>query len=285
MASRGNISSMETATHPMPGAPLAPSGRPPRRDLLIPMLEGTRRTFVPVRRTFVQKPKGTKGPRGSMLALLTRDGSTLDAYLLIHALASSSEPHHAGYPAATWAQLARLDEAATFDAAKSRWSKIVTKLTDLNLIARERKANEMQYLLLDESGNGQPYIRPKGAADGHWLRLPYGYWIDEYDAALSHAEKLMLLIALDQPVQFALPFNQAANWYGISESTARRGLRGLEDRGLLVKTSSFVASPKSPTGWAEEFRYELQAPFSRASIDGVQAASRAKVRFTEASDE
>ena len=46
----------------------------------------------------------------------------------------------------------------------------------------------------------------------------------------------MLVIALDQQDGFPLPFNQAANWYGVSESTARRGLRGLEARDLLSKT-------------------------------------------------
>ena len=278
----GNLIGMDKATRPHAGAKTAPQRRPPRRDLLIPMLEGTRRAFVPIRRGFIQKPRGTEGGRGSSLALLARDGFALDAYLLLHALASSSEPYVAAYPAATWVQIVRLDEAATFEAGKSRWSKVVTKLVSLRLLERERKGNEMQYKLLHEAGTGEEYTRPKKAGDGHWLRLPYSYWIDEYDASLSHPEKLMLLIALDQQDDFPLPLNQSANWYGVSESTARRGLRGLEARGLLSKTSSFVPSPRSPNGWAEEFRYTLQGPFSKKAIDDAQAASRKKVRFTEA---
>lgn len=272
---------MNKATRPQAGVKAAPQGRPPRRDLLIPMLEGTKRAFVPIRRGFIQKPRGAEGSRGSSLALLARDSFVLDAYLLIHALASSSEPYVAAYPAATWVQLVRLDEAATFEAGKSRWSKIVTKLASLHLIERERKGNEMQYKLLHEAGDGEAYTRPKGAGDGHWLRLPYFYWLDDFDSALSHPEKLMLLIALDQQDDFALPFNQAANWYGVSESTARRGLRGLESRDLLTKTSSFVPSPRSPNGWAEEFRYTLQGPFSKKAVEEAQAASRKKVRFSE----
>lgn len=243
------------------------------------MLEGTKRAFVPIRRTFIQKPPGTTGSRGALLALLSRDSFALDAYLLIHALASSSEPHVAAYPAATWVQLVRLDEAATFEAGKSRWSKIVTKLTSLQLIERQRKGNEMAYRLLDEAGTGDEYARPKNAKDGHWLRLPYSYWLDDFDKKLAHPEKLMLLIALDQTDSFVLPFNQAANWYGVSESTARRGLRGLEDKDLLTKTSSFVPSPRSPNGWAEEFRYTLLGPFSKKAVAEAQAASRKKVRF------
>lgn len=278
----GRLQSMNKATRPHAVAKAAPQGRPPRRDLLIPMLEGTKRAFVPIRRSFIQKPRGTEGSRGSSLALLARDSFALDAYLLIHALASSSEPHVAAYPAATWVQLVRLDEAATFEAGKSRWSKVITKLASLRLIERERKGNEMQYRLLHEAGTGEEYVRPKKSGDGHWLRLPYCYWLEGFDATLSHPEKLMLLIALDQQDNFALPFNRAANWYGVSESTARRGLRGLESRDLLAKTSSFVPSPRSPNGWAEEFRYLLRGPFSKKAIDEAQAASRKMVRFTEA---
>lgn len=134
---------MTSPTRPHFGALSAPTGRPPRSQLLIPMLEGTNRGFVPIRRSFLQLPPGTDGSRGAALARLARDGSALDAYLLIHALASSSEPYLAGYPAATWVQLTRLDEAATFNAAKSRWSKIVGKLNKVGLIERERRGNDM----------------------------------------------------------------------------------------------------------------------------------------------
>lgn len=274
---------MTPATRPSFGAPSAPTGRPPRNELLIPMLEGTNRGFVPVRRSFLQLPLGTIGPRGAALARLARDSSALDAYLLIHALASSSEPYLAGYPAATWVQLVRLDEGATFDAAKSRWSKVVGKLQKLSLIERERKGNDMQYRLLHESGDGTAYTRPKKTSQGNWLRLPYSYWLDGYDTALSHPEKLMLLIALDQQQKFILPFNQSANWYGVSEATARRGLRGLESRELLSSTSTFVASPRSPTGWAEQFRYTLLGQFSQAAVEKA-ASTRGKVLFKTKED-
>lgn len=248
------------------------------------MLEGTKRAFVPIRRSFIQKPPGAKGPRGAQLALLARDSVALDAYLLVHALASSSEPHVAAYPVATWVQLVRLDESATFEAGKSRWSKVVTRLSSLQLVERERKGNQMQYRLLHEAGSGDEYTRPRSANDGHWLRLPYSYWLNEFDEKLVHPEKLMLLIALDQTDDFVLPLNQSANWYGLSEATARRGLRGLEHRGLLTKTSSFVPSPASPTGWMEEFRYTLRGPFSKSAVDEAQAASRKTVNFTEAGE-
>ena len=66
------------------------------------------------------------------------------------------------------------------------------------------------------------------------------------------------------------------------QAPPRRGLRGLEARHLLSKTSSFVPSPRSPNGWAEEFRHTLQGPFSKTAVEEARAVSRKKARLTEA---
>ena len=257
---------MDKATLTMHTGDGAPVVRPRRRDLLASVLGGTKRSFVPVRQIFLQLPKKSGRSRGSVLALLTRPSPALDSYLLIHALASSSEPHVADYPAATWAQVARLDESASFESAKSHWSKVVAKLRALKLIESERKGNRVRYRLLNEAGGGEAYTRPKNSADGRWFRLPYSYWLDEFDKNLAHSEKLMLLISLSLSEYFILPINQVANWYGISEATARRGLRGLEGKGILARTVNHRVDPRSPTGWAEEFRYALQGSFSRKVV-------------------
>jgi hypothetical protein len=272
---------MTSTTRPTFGAAPAPSGRPPREAFLEQMLTGTKRGFVPIRRTFLQKPPGTKGSRGAQLAELTGNQSALDAYLLLHALASSSEPYQAEYPVATWVQLLRLDETATTSAASSRWSKVVTRLTDLHLVDRTRTGNHMQYVLLDECGDQSPYVRPRTAAQGLYFKLPYSYWADGYDITLTLPEKLMLLIGLDQRDGFKLPFNQAKAWYGVSENTARRGLRGLADRGLVTSESTHELSPKSPTGWAEIIRYTMTGPFSSKAI-AKAVKSRGKTVFTTA---
>ena len=257
---------MDKATPTMQAGDGAPVERPRRCDLLASVLDGTRRSFVPVRRIFLQLPKKSGESRGSVLASLTRPSAALDSYLLIHALASSSEPHVADYPAATWAQVARLDESASFESAKSHWSKVVAKLSALRLIESERKGNRVRYRLLNEAGGGEAYTRPKNSADGYWFRLPYSYWLDEFDKKLEHSEKLMLLISLSLPEVFSLPINQVFNWYGISEATARSGLRGLKDKGILTRTVNHRVDPRSPTGWAEEFRYALQGSFSRKVV-------------------
>lgn len=113
------------------------------------------------------------------------------------------------------------------------------------------RGNSMQYLLLNESGSKAAYTRPRKAADGNYFKLPYSYWADGYDVSLDQSERLMLLIGLDQQDGFALPLNQVRRWYGVSEGTARRGLRGLEARSLLMSTSMHVPSAMSPTGLVE----------------------------------
>lgn len=257
---------MTTATAaPARGVPTGPEHRPERLQLLAPMLAGTRRGGVPIRRAFLQAVEKHDGQRGGPLSRLVRDSNALDAYLLIHALASSSHPYDTWHPPETWAQVARLNEFVELDAAKSRWAKVVTKLVDLNLVRRKRVGNKQNYVLLNESGSTEPYTRPTKAADGNWFGLPHLYWTGEFDAQLSMPEKVMLLISLDQRDGFRLPPDRGLAWYGISESTVRRGLQGLVDRDILWRTTAHEADPKSPTGWKEVHRYTTIGDWSLAS--------------------
>lgn len=248
-------------------APLAP----PSRDLLLrDMLAQTGRLGVPVRRRFLQTltpdPNGmSAGPLSKMLR--ARDSSTLDAFLLIHAMASSSEPYDAFYFSNAWVRLMRFDQGAEPSAASSRWAKTITRLEKLKLVKRERHGNNMHYLLLDESGDGSEYSRPTKLAHGRWFSIPHEYWLDGYDSSLSTPEKVMLLIALDQPDGFNLPYERASRWYGLSASTTKRGLTGLVNRGIISVDSDWVVSGKSPTGWIEVRRYTTLGIWSKSSRD------------------
>jgi hypothetical protein len=266
------------------GTPTPPP-RPTRMELLKPMLEGTHRNGVPVRRAFLQTAKpGSDGSRAAKLARLTRDEKALDAYLLISALASSSEPYDTWFPASTWAQVARLDVAAEDDAAKAHWSKIVTKLATEKLIERKRVGNKMNYILLDEAGDGSPYARPVKLSDGAWFSIPHFYWTEEFDEQLTFPEKLMLLIALDQPDDFRMPTDQTKAWYGISESTSRRGFNGLVDRGILSQTSTQVADPKAPTGWKTVLRYTTLGPWALSARKTLMSTPRRSVTIEPAEE-
>ena len=230
------------------GGALEAHDLPPRADILQAMLDGTGRGGVPVRSVFVQlKEPDAGGKRHGLLAKFTTDARALDAYLLIHALASSKAPYSASYPALAWARAAGFDRDATSTSARQRWSKAVAKLSGLNLIDTAREGRQSVYTLQHESGNQEPYTRPKNIADGGWVTIPYAYWLEGYDEQLSLPEKLMLLISLDQKQHFELPTARTQEWYGISDSTSSRGFRGLVKRGILEADKRTTIDLQNPT--------------------------------------
>jgi hypothetical protein len=268
-----------TATSNATAKRRGPVPPPPSREMLLKdMISQTARHGVPIRRRLLQTDTAdASGGRAAPLAamLRTRDSSTLDAYLLIHAMASSSSPYRASYFSNSWVRLMRFDRDAEAAAASSRWSKVITRLEKLQLIKRQRNGNIMNYLLLDESGNGQPYERPTKLVHGRWFSIPHRYWLDGWDATLTTAEKVMLLIALDQPDGFQITYERFSDWYGISKSTAKRGLTGLIGHGILEVRDDFYLSGRSPTGWMEIRSYTTQGIWSKAARD-VAMKTKAK---------
>lgn len=242
------------------------------------MLTKSKRDAVPIRRAFLQRPPtDAPGGRGALLADLvrTRDASALDAYLLIRALASA-EPFEVQYPVLSWVRALGLENTASADAARAHWAKITARLVQLGLIRRDRRGNQMAYVVLREDGSGLEYTRPKSASDGHWFALPHAYWTEGLDQTLSLPEKALLLVALDQQEGFQLPTERTRAWYGLSTSTATRGLAGLRQRELLSYSSGWRLDLKSKTGWAEERHYTLLGAFSTDARAELRTAARTR---------
>lgn len=267
----GHDGLMQTATaalrKPTFGASVSgkkPGDLPDQDSLLASILDQSGRGGVPVRGIFVQlaEPDGS-GRRGSVLAefVRNRDAAALDAYLLIHA-AGSSEPWMVQYAIPVWVRALGLDQGAEPAAARGHWAKIASKLVRRQLIGRERRGNRVAYRLLDESGSGEPYTRPLKKSDGAWFSLPHVYWSSGHFRDFTLPEKAMLLIALDQKNGFPLPADRMPTWYGISPSTAKRGLSGLVSKGILTVDSNWRVDAKSATGWAEDRRYTTAGPYS-----------------------
>lgn len=255
----------------------APTSYPTRNDLLRTMLAATGRGGVPLRRAFVQSTElDADGTRRGPLAALISDPSTLDAYLLIHALASARTPYGARYQSAAWAIMAGYTAYSEMTGAKSRWSRSVTKLAQLGLIRREGSGRSVRYFLLHESGDGTAYTRPKTKDDDRWFTVPYSYWLDGWDEKLSAAEKFMLLIALSSKPNFELPYNRVPTWYGISESTAKRGLTKLADREkpVLLRYQRWVPDAASKTLWRTVTSYRLLGVWSGKSRAAVMRKER-----------
>lgn len=109
----------------------------------------------------------------------------------------------------------------------------------------------MSYILLREDGSGDDYFHPTETAHGHWFNLPHAYWRDEWDLKLEPAEKLMMLIALDQPEKFTISPQRSRVLRALGEH-GQRGYAGLVKRGILTREDRYAPNAKSPTGWRHD---------------------------------
>ncbi|TDD64789.1 hypothetical protein E1262_27260 [Jiangella aurantiaca] len=242
------------------------------------LLERTNRSSVPIRRTFVQAPRGAAARHG-MLSQFVRNGDrrALDAYLMILALTSSGGPLDDNWttthPIRAWARLFGTTLSAQENSASNAVSKILSRLEDRQLIGRERKGRErkIQIRLLREDGSGEPYTRPK-SADDRFLKLSHAYWLDGWIDKLSLPGLAMLLVALHERPRFQLPTEHVPAWYGWSADTAERGFDELRNHGLLGVTRRKRFEGGSPTGYVYVNTYELLRPF-RTADERLKASS------------
>ncbi len=227
-------------------------------DTIAALLDRSKRTDVPIRKTFVQQGTGKIRDRGPVATLCSHhDERGLDLYLLIHA-ATSAEPFDVVLPAPTWARAIGLSNTPS---ARSAVSKAITRLVDLDLVERGARAgNKSRIVLLDEGGHGDDYTHPAKSRD-RYLKLPHAYWTDGWHLKLTLPGKVMLLIALSLDDGFPLPIERARDWYGISPDTAQRGLAELETLDLLDVDVQYKPAPLAPEGYTQDRRFTLKAPF------------------------
>lgn len=220
---------------------------------------GSRRTFVPISRAFLQvpKPKGGPGPLSHFVS--SRRKRALDLYLLIHAVASSP-PYDATFPARVWAQAMGMTPS---NSASVQISTTLSWLESQWLIESTRVGQSRKITLLSDDGSGLPYRHPALDAPGEragYLKLPYDYWLERWHTSLDLAATAVLLIALSLPDRFLLPQKHAAEWYGVSRDTIQRGLKSLRDFGLLTYSSASKVAPSAPTGMTVDRIYSLTGP-------------------------
>ena len=235
-----------------------------QREAIQALLERSGRTFVPVRRELLQTREGRK--TGGPTSQLGKRETALDLYLLLHALASR-EPWDAALSARVWARLAGAPENASGTTLVSRqWS----WLEDQKLVRTSRTGRTRRVVLLREDGSGRPYTHPGAAtadtpAEGDYFRFPHAYWRSGWDARLSLAGKLVLLIACSLRDPFILPVEHAAQWYGVSANRVHRGLSELRTVGLLQMRVTSRPAPLTDRGVTFERHYTLRAPMRMIS--------------------
>jgi hypothetical protein len=251
------------------------------------LLKGFRRQFVPIRKSFVQQGKGKETKPGPLRHFVAgHDRRGLDAYLLLHAMASAS-PWNCDLPSGFWVRALGLVGVATngvdaFDNARPAVSKAMRRLVDRRLVTRMRVKGQSSLTLLCEDGSGSPYTHPFDTGE-QWLQLPHEYWYRRYYLSLSLRAKIMLLIALERPDNFTLPQNKALPWYGVSEDTAYRGFRELREAGLLHVRQDWVKNLRSDIGYTQQWIYSLKGAFSDS--ERKKASAQAKRDFVDGNRE
>jgi DNA-binding transcriptional ArsR family regulator len=220
---------------------------------------------APLRWIFVQQR--VQGPRRvapGPLAELVRRGreATLDQYLLLVAWASGGD-HDVHRSSLVWARALGIEAD---ELGSQRVSRNWRLLKEMGLVSTEKKGRQVNARLLLENGSGAPYRAPAR----NYLGLPFDYWYDQWHIRLDLAAKAMLLIALSLPDRFPLPTEHAPDWYGISRSTADRGLRTLRRNDLLTVVHEPFKSPLAPKGYTTRNVYTLQRPFGpRGYLSGA----------------
>jgi hypothetical protein len=191
-----------------------PEAEPPpkeRQETIEALLATSPRLAVPIRNCFVQQGQRGAARPGPLATFLTnRDERALDAYLLVHALASA-EPWNCDFPSGVWVRSLGLADDRNFNDARGTVSKIMRRLCDRKLLSRGRVRQRSSITLLCEDGSGNPYRHPYETGE-LWLKLPYTYWRDQHYIRLSLRAKTVLLIALSLPTTFYLPQDKAPSW-------------------------------------------------------------------------
>lgn len=233
------------------------------------LLQRARRDNTPILQDFVQTPRGGSSRHGPLAAFVTgRDLRGLQAYLLAVGIISNGDRDDGwstSLPIATWARALGLTRNATPASAATGVSKVFARLVDRKLIEKTRHGRERQIrvTLLREDGSGKPYSRPKGDAGNKFLQLPNTFWTEGWHEKLDLPATAMLLVALHAKPVFAMPTEHMPDWYGWSADTAERGLKALQDAGLLTKSSRWVKDAVSPIGAKNLTEYRLTGPFER----------------------
>ena len=260
-----------------------------RDELVDDFVKSARRRggAVPLRTSLVQSGAQSTPVHGPLHKLVrNHDERGLDLYLMLRAKASSDQVSGAWdvrHEASVWAS--GLGLPTPLDDGSAAVSKAWRRLANLGLIERSRQKRLSNITLLDESGDGSPYVYPSGKGAGRYFKLSEDFWTadERWYRTLSLSAKAMLLVSSSLKPGFVLPLEQAPKWYGISPATAAIGFNELSARGLLDIVKNRRREPKSPTKYVLENQYALRAPFAQnhtraklATVTALPSATAAK---------
>lgn len=236
------------------------------------LLERSKREYAPILKDFVQSPDKKLANRAGPLSEFVRNGDlrALRGFLFLHAIISSGDGDN-GWSTTlalgVWARAFDTTTAAEPRSASTAATKMLGRLEDRRLIERDRvgRARKITVTLLRPDGQGKTYTRPGKDNEDRFLKLGNAFWTDGWYKKLDLPATAMLLVALHEKPGFELVTERVPDWYGWSADTAERGLRSLEDLGLIKVDKRLKKTPLSPTGATQVNVYTLIGPFAQPS--------------------
>lgn len=213
--------------------------------------------------------------------MTARQPRALNAYLMLLAAWPFLERREQPLEAGVWAR-ALSPEPPEPEWPPAATTRIWAALEEHGLVERSRDARLVRVRPRREDA-AATYTRPrpdqeKLKAFDRFFILPDDYWTAGWFESLTLAGRAMLLLLLHNTSgrdSAPLPYERAADWYGLSVKTLQKGFGELRDGGLLQEDHSWVEEPLSAIGITRRTSYSLTGPFSRAARDQMQAQTKA----------
>jgi hypothetical protein len=247
------------------------------------LLDRAIRKVVPLRKAFVQAPRGAESRRGPLREFVrTGDLRGLRAYLMVVAACSNgTNGWTTTHDSMVWARLLDTVAAAEDQSARTGAWRVLKRLEkDRKLIrcSRTPGSTKITVTLLLEDGSEQDYTHPaQGTGEANrYLRIPTLFWAKGYDTRVDLPGLAMLLVIAREKPWSEFPAERAPEWYGWSADTHLRGLKKLLELGLVERRNVYRKTPLSPTGSTLVYQYRLSSVMRPRKQKNVPVADKAK---------
>jgi hypothetical protein len=244
------------------------------------------RGLTPVRHVLVQHLQDAD-ERPSTLGKLvtTRQPRALLLYLLVlaceHRLA-----HNRRLPVLT---IARMLTTAQYPCSSAQARRAIKVLETNDLVKTRWTGTTVEIVPLLEDGSGEVWHQPTGDDEDPDLQRYFALPNEFFDDAVLDQLRLpgiaMLLVALKETSKestFSISVERFADWYGISERTAERGYRELQQAGLIRTHRQLVKDSRMARGLRAKYHRTLLGAFGTQARRDAQSRARAARAATAA---
>ena len=234
----------------------------------------TRRGYTSVRHVFVQKHSGPDRPSTLARFCRNRKKRALVLYLL---LLTVWQQDGSPFRSEVWLR------GLNVDGGKVTWSKSSlstawSSLVDMGMATRTR-TRRMADLTPKREDGAEDYNHPDGKTTiNHYFALPGEFWTEKWFDTLSLPAICVLLVLLKESNEkeaVQLTYKQFDDWYGISVSSAQKGIGELRSEGLLDVRVEYLKAALAAEGFTQHHHYKLTGPFSTAARTAARGEASA----------